>query len=106
MSTQGRLAAVMSAANNPVLTYTVPADTVTTATIAVVNTGIDVATVKIYITLGSNPSPTDAIEFGAMIQPGGVLERSCMPLGAGERIIVEATTSDVAIRIAGFEADI
>ena len=103
MSTQGRLAAVMTAANNPVLAYTVPAETVTTATIAAVNTGTEAATVKMYIT---SPTVTDAIEFGALIQPGGVLERSCMPLGAGERIIVEATTSDVAIRIAGFEADI
>ena len=106
MSTQGRLAAVMTAANNPVLAYTVPADTVTTATIAAVNTGNTPAAVKIYITTAASPGPSDAIEYGAVIQPGGVLERSCMPLGAGERIIVEATTSDVAIRIAGFEADI
>lgn len=106
MSTQGRLAAVMSAANNPVLTYTVPADTVTTATIAAVNTGNTAASVKIYICTSTSPNIADAIEYGAIIQPGGVLERSCMPLGAGERIIIEASTSDVAIRIAGFEADI
>lgn len=106
MSTQGRLAAVMSTANNPALIYTVPADTVTTATIAAVNTGNTAATVKMYITTASSPGPADAIEFGAVIQPGGVLERSCMPLGAGERLIVEASTSSVAIRVAGFEADI
>ncbi len=106
MSTQGRLAAVMTAANNPVLAYTVPADTVTTATIAAVNTGTEAATVKMYITTGSTPTVTDAIEYGAVIQPGGVLERSCMPLGAGERIIVEASSSSIAVRVAGFEAEI
>ena len=106
MSTQGRLAAIMSVANSQVAVYVVPQETVTTATIAVVNTGTEAATVKIYITVGSTPTQADAIEYNAVIQAGGVLERSCMPLGAGEKIIVEANSSNLAVRVAGFEADI
>ena len=106
MSVQGRLAAIMSVANQDVLAYTVPEDTVTTATIAAVKTGDDPVSVSIFIHTSPNHLDSDAIEYGAIIAPGGVLERSCMPLGAGEHLTINASTSKLAVRVAGFEADI
>lgn len=105
MATNGVLGKVKTIANLNQIVYTVPAKTVSTATISALNTGSANATIRIFITTTPEaPDIGDAIEYGAVITPGGVIERSCMPVGAGESIIIHSTVTGVSIRVAGFEA--
>lgn len=104
MATQGVLGRVKTIANQNQVVYTVPAGIVATATISIVNTGTQNATVRLYAAATDVPTVVDAIEYGAVVTPGGVLERSCMPLGQNEKVIVYSTQPDVVVRVSGFEA--
>lgn len=105
MATNGVLGKVKTIANQNQVVYVVPAETVATATISAVNTGNTPARIIIYITSNpSSPDVGDAIEYGAIVSPGGVIERSCMPIGAGENVIINSSVAGVAVRVAGFEA--
>ena len=106
MVQKGRLGVSMSVTGTNKEVYQVPADTVTTATISVVNTGSLSATVTIYITNSNSPGAQDTIEFNTVLTPGGVLERTCVPMSEGEKVIVNASNSECAIRISGFEDEL
>lgn len=103
MPTQGHLGGVMTIAGQNQIVYTVPTGIVATVTIAAVNTGSNNSVVKMYISKTSTPQNYEAIEFNAVVPPGGVIERSCMPIGEGESIIINSTNSTLAVRVAGFE---
>lgn len=60
---------------------------------------------KVRIAIGVNPAPADGdyIEYDTELKPNGVLERSAVVLGAGERVVLRADTAKVSTRIHGFE---
>ncbi|MBB4287963.1 hypothetical protein [Roseospira goensis] len=101
----GRLGAAALAADTTTTVYTVPADTVATVNIGVVNRGADAAaTVQVAITPGAAaPAAADWIEGPVTLPPGGVLERSGVVCGPGERVHVRADTDACVVRVHGFE---
>ncbi|KAA5603243.1 hypothetical protein F1188_19885 [Roseospira marina] len=100
----GRLGAAAPPADTHTTVYTVPADTAATLNIAVVNRGSDPATVRVAVTATTNPADADWIEYDAVVPAGGgVLERSGIVAGPGERVIVRDDAGTCTYRIHGFE---
>lgn len=101
----GYLGKSMSSNGNNVVVYTAPANAdFVTATINLCNLGAVDSMVRIAVAPGNTPSPQDYIEYGATIPGnGGILERTCLPVSANERVIVYADSPNIAIRVSGLE---
>ncbi|KAA5603035.1 hypothetical protein F1188_20095 [Roseospira marina] len=100
----GRLGTAAPPADTDTTVYTVPADTVATLNVAVVNRGDDAATVRVAVTPDAAPADADWIEYDVVIPAGGgVLERSGIVAGPGERVIVRDDAGTCTYRIHGFE---
>lgn len=100
----GKLGSAALAADTTTTVYTVPASTVVTLNIALVNRGGDPAKVRVAITDSVNPGDADWIEYDATIPgPGGVMERTALVAGAGENIIIHSDVGTISARIHGFE---
>lgn len=102
---KGFLGKAMSQAGQHVVVYTAPGGIqFATVNINVVNTDGAEATVKIAIGTNDIPAAVDFIDNGSKIPPnGGVLERMCFPLSAGEKVIVHSTNNNCAIQVRGLE---
>lgn len=103
----GKLGAADLAADTYATVYTVPASTVSTLNIAIVNRGSGDATVRVALTVeATTPALADFVEYDAIVPAaGGILERTALVAGAGEKIMVRSTSGDVSVRIHGFEGD-
>lgn len=101
----GKLGAVDLTANTFATVYTVPASTVTTLNVIIVNRGTTNAIVRVALSTEiTTPANADFIEFDVVIPPnGGVLERTALVAGAGEKVMVISTTASVSVRVHGFE---
>ncbi|WP_207953565.1 hypothetical protein [Vreelandella lionensis] len=100
----GKLGSAALAADTTTTVYTVPASTVATLNIALVNRGPDPAKVRVAVTDDAAPSDADWIEYNATIPAnGGVLERTALVVGTGENIIIRSDTGTVSARVYGFE---
>lgn len=101
----GSLGKAMSQANSNVTVYTVPGNVqFAVVNINLCNTGGAEATAKIALTTSANPSAADYIDKGSKIPAnGGILERTCMTLSPGEKVIVEVDNALTAIRVHGLE---
>ena len=99
----GKLGSAALAANTDTTVYTVPASTVATINIAIVNRGSVAATVNVAIAPTGTPVDADYIEFGAVIPANGILERTAIVAGAGERVVVRSSTANCSVRVHGFE---
>lgn len=101
----GVLGKAMSNDVNQVLVYEVPSNAAfATASVNMTNTGSVDAKVKLALTVSVTPGLVDYVEFDAVIPAsGGSLERSCMVLSPGEKVIVQCDKSTVAIRVYGLE---
>ncbi len=101
----GLLGKAMSSISTDVLVYTVPAAAnFATVSVNMTNTGIEDAKVRLALTTASTPGMADYVEYEAIIPAsGGSLERSCMVLSPGEKIMVWSDKSTVAIRAYGLE---
>lgn len=101
----GVLGKAMSNNATPVVAYTVPLNAVfATASVNLTNTGPVDAKVKVALTTSVSPGLMDYVEFDAVIPAmGGSLERSCMVLSPGEKVIIECDMNTVAIRVYGLE---
>ncbi|MBD3877433.1 hypothetical protein IEG05_19700 [Pseudomonas kunmingensis] len=99
----GRLGAATLAADTDTVLYTVPVSTVATVNVAVVNRGSTAAVVNLAIAPADAPALADYIEYGVTIPAQGVLERTAIVAGAGERVVVRSTTADCSVRVHGFE---
>lgn len=98
----GLLGSAMSVGNTNVTVF--PGDSscdFINASIRMVNIGTTSATVKLAVATSDSPSNKDYLEYGASIVAGGVLERTCITLGPNEKVVVNASTSNVAIRVDG-----
>ena len=103
---QGKLGAVAVAAAAWTLAYTVPASTVATANIRIVNRGNTATTLRVAVTTSglATPPDSDMIEFDAILPPsGGVLEDTSIVCSAGEKVMVYSESTAVSVRVHGFE---
>lgn len=100
----GRLGVAAPAAETYSTVYQVPASTVATLNVAVVNRGEDVATVRVAVAISGSPTNAEFIEYGATVPAnGGVLERTAIVACAGERVVVHCSTGNCSVRVHGFE---
>jgi hypothetical protein len=85
--------------------YTVPADTVATLNLSLVNRGADPATVRVAITTeAGDPLDADFIEYDAVIPgAGGILERTALMAGAEEKVKIYSDVATISARVHGFE---
>lgn len=98
----GRLGTARLAANTDTVIYTVPADTVATVNIGVLNQGASEALVRISLSTTGVPVAGDDIEASAVPPGGGVLERFGVMAGAGERVVARSD-QPVDVRVHGIE---
>lgn len=91
-------------ANNDQDTGAVDAGKTRTVSINLVNRDAS-AGAKVRIAIGTNAAPAngDYIEYDTPLPPNGVLERTGLVVGAGERVILRVDTANVTGRIHGFE---
>jgi len=104
----GLLGKAILVANVPTLVYTVPVNVeFVTLNINIVNTSTtvgDLATVHVAVSTLNVPNREDYVEYGIMLSPnGGVLERTGVICSPGEKIFIESTVANVAVRIHGIE---
>lgn len=98
----GRLGAAAPAADVATTVYTVPAGKVATVNINVVNRGEESATVRIALATQAAPANADWVEYDAEVPVAGVLQRTADVLSGGERVIVQASSADLTVRVSGF----
>jgi hypothetical protein len=101
--TSGKLGSATLVADTDITVYTVPASTVATINVAILNRGTDVAVVNVAIAPSDAPANADYVEFGVSIPANGILERTAIVAGAGERVVVRASTANCSVRVHGFE---
>ena len=99
----GRLGISAPAANTNTTVYTAPAGMVATLNISLTNRGTEDAVVDIALAATATPASAEFIEFGVKIPAKGVLERTAIVAGAGERVVVRASTANVSVRVHGYE---
>lgn len=99
----GKLGTAALSANTNTIVYTVPASTLATLNVSVVNRGSTDAVVNIAIAATSSPANSEYIEFGAIVEPNGILERTAIVAGADEKVVVRASTANCSVRVHGFE---
>lgn len=102
-------------ASTATTTYMVPNNTYSVVNVSFTNTSTSAsASIRLYIgaSLGTAGSPTgslvpsEAIEFGTVIAPGGVFERTGLVLASAsgaKYITVWASTANVNVNIYGIE---
>jgi hypothetical protein len=100
----GLLGKAAPAANTDTVLYTVPASTVVSFNLSVVNRGADIARVRVAIAPNGTLTNSDWVEFDALVPAGGgVLERTGLAAEATERIIVRDDRGTCSYRAFGFE---
>ncbi|MEI4262783.1 hypothetical protein [Roseovarius sp. D0-M9] len=103
----GTLGAVDLTADTDAILYTVPASKVATVVVSLCNRAAAEALIRVAIsTQAAAPVSADFIEYDVTLPPNGVLERSALVLGAGEKVFVRASTGDVTARVHGFEQEV
>ncbi|MGI9213118.1 MAG: hypothetical protein ACR2HF_11665 [Methylococcaceae bacterium] len=117
----GTLGTVMTTASSYVGAYTATTSiSYATISINLVNTdATNQATIRVAIVSGTDATAASAstltsdgvgtykkyhIEYGAVVAAnGGVLERTCIPVSAGDKVFVWSDTAAVAVRVFGLE---
>ena len=99
----GRLGVAALAANTDTTVYTVPADTIASCNVALVNRGATDAVCNVAFATGGTPTTAEYVEFGVTVPANGILERTAIVAGAGERVVVRSSTADCSVRVHGFE---
>lgn len=100
----GRLGVANPLANTNTLVYTVPANTLASMNINVVNMGISDTNFTLYVSDGSTTTVDRLLESNTVIPAnGGVLERGGLVCTAGETVYVNASNANLSIRVHGFE---
>lgn len=100
----GNLGSAALSANADTLLYAVPAGKAATLNINCCNRDPAASTkVRIAVGVGVAPVDGDYIEYDTVVPANGVLERTGIVCGGGERVWVRATTAAVSVRVYGFE---
>lgn len=100
----GRLATSNPAANTITLLYTVPSNKIASFNLSAVNMGNIDAAITVYITDSSTTDSARLIENNlTLIKFGGVLERGGLLASAGEKVYISCSSSNIAVRLYGYE---
>lgn len=101
----GRLGVAEISANTDTVVYTVPAGKLASCNLAIVNRGANGAVVNVAFSSTTSPALSEYVEYQAQIPANGILERTAIVAGAGERVVVRSSTADCSVRVHGFEED-
>ncbi|MDO8908906.1 MAG: hypothetical protein Q7W55_10485 [Pseudohongiella sp.] len=93
--------AALTAATNATV-YTVPDNTVASFGVYVVNRGGSPAEVILSVSETDTPTNAERIE-NVTIPAFGVLERTGIIAGAGERLVANDSTGNCSVRVHGYE---
>jgi hypothetical protein len=99
------VAKVSSAPNAEVVVYEVPATKVL-ANVSVIIANMDsvAAPVKLGVTNAGTLSDVDLLEDGVTLSPrNGALRRTNVIMAPGEKMIVQSTSGNLAVRVYGLE---
>ena len=100
----GKLGNGSTTANANTTFYTAPSN-IKFATITVNccnRTGAEVP-VRIAVSTSDTPSLADYYDYDFKVPANGSLERSCIPVSPGEKVVVYATSSEISVRVSGLE---
>lgn len=99
----GKFNKLLLSANAEVTGHTASVGKVTTVSVFFCNLNATAVKVRLAIADLGTPTPGEWIEYDATIEPNDVLERTGIVLSPGEKVVVRSDTSDVSVRIHGFE---
>ena len=99
----GILGQAAPAATTNTVIYTVPASTVTVATISIVNTTLTSIAVRLAIASSGTPTTSEYIEYDTIIAANGVLERSGIVMNATEAVVVFGSAAGLSVSVYGYE---
>jgi hypothetical protein len=83
--------------------YTVPSDFFAVVSVNVCNRSNNAQAVRIAASSGNSPLDSEWIEFDVEIGAKGVLERTGIIIGAGQRIVVYSSSTNVSVVVFGIE---
>ena len=87
--------------------YEAPVATVVefvTVNIHAVNRATTAAKVRIAICTTASPANKDFLEYDVQLEAnGGAIERSCVLMGPGEKVMVSSNTAGVSVQVRGLE---
>lgn len=86
--------------------YTSPTNGVATLTLNICNRGGNETFVYVAISDTDTPQGSDYIEFNVVIPPFGVIERTGIVLGEGNKLVVLSETNEVSAVAYGFEDEL
>ena len=99
----GRLGVAALAANTDTTVYTVPSGAIASCNVALVNRGTTDAVCNVAFATSGTPTTAEYVEFGVNVPANGILERTAIVAGTGERVVVRASTASVSVRVHGYE---
>lgn len=83
--------------------YTTPADTVAYANVNVVNINSTPVSVRLALSTTGTPTSAEYVEYDALIDGYGVLERTGIVLNATKRVVAYSDTANVSVSVYGVE---
>lgn len=98
----GRLGKASLTANTDTDVYTAPASSIAAITVSFCNRATTSAKVRLAIRDGALANG-DYLEYDSDVPGNGVLERTKIVVQAGETVTVRADSSNVSVRVHGFE---
>lgn len=98
-----KLGSVAPSATTNTTLYTVPAGKSAVAVLSVCNTNATIATIRVAISATNTPTTAEYIEYNVPIAANGVLERTSIAMGENEKLVVYASSTNVAFRLYGIE---
>ena len=99
----GILGQANPAATTNTTIYTVPAATLASFSISIVNRSTATITARIGISSTATPGLAEWIEYGASIPASGVLERTGLVANATKNVVVFISTADASVSVYGYE---
>lgn len=100
----GRLGSGVSVTGTNVVYYTVPNNVeFATITICVTSRSSNDVTMKLSVGPSTIPNLEDYLEYDTVLPAYGMLERTCVVVSTGEKVILNANSDDLSIRIHGLE---
>jgi hypothetical protein len=99
----GRLAAANLAAETSTVVYECPENTFAVVTVSICNRGNTGTDVRLSLGTVSPPPTSDFLEFDLNLSAKGVLERTGIVLGAGQKISAYSSLDNTSVVIYGIE---